>query len=209
MFRMGLDPGVGCLAYAAWTLWLLGYLQQALARLHEALALVHELSHPYTLAWVRSWAVPIYQLHRDVPAVYEHPEATVALSTAQGFPLWAALGTSMRGWALALQDQREAGTAQVRQGVASWRATSATMLVPYLCTVLADVAAHLAHRQRASKRSPKPTRWWSNTKNASGKRKSIVSRGSCSCGSRKRDRRRRKPGCGRPWTSPAARRRKR
>ena len=39
VFRMGLDPGVGCRAYAASTLWLLGYPEQALARLHEALAL--------------------------------------------------------------------------------------------------------------------------------------------------------------------------
>jgi predicted ATPase len=35
--------------------------------------------------------------------------------------------------------------AQVRQGVAAWRATSATMLVPYLCTVLVEVADHLGH----------------------------------------------------------------
>jgi class 3 adenylate cyclase/predicted ATPase len=145
VFRMGLDPGVGCRAYAAWTLWLLGHPHQALARLHEAMALVHELSHPYTLAWVRSWAAVIYQLHRDIPAVYEHAEAAVALSTEQGFPLWTALGTTMRGWALALQDQGEAGMAQVRQGIATWRATNATMLVPYLCTVLADVAAYLGH----------------------------------------------------------------
>jgi predicted ATPase len=145
VFRMGLDPGVGCRAYAASTLWLLGYPEQSLAHLHEALALAHELSHSYTLAWMRSWAAHVYQLRLDVPAVYEHAEAAIALSTEQGFPLWAALGTSMRGWALALQDQGEARLAQVRQGVAAWRATSATMLVPYLCTALADVSAHLGH----------------------------------------------------------------
>ena len=43
-------------SYAAMTLWLLGYPEQALARLHEALALAHELSHPYSLAFVRCWA---------------------------------------------------------------------------------------------------------------------------------------------------------
>jgi predicted ATPase/class 3 adenylate cyclase len=145
MFRMGLDPGVGCRAYTAQTLWLLGYPEQALARLHEALALAHELSHPYTLAYVQCWAAIVYQIRRDVSVVHEHAEAAVALSTEQGFPLWAALGTSMRGWTLALLDQGEAGMAQVRQGVAAWRATSATMLVPYLCTVLAEVTAHLGH----------------------------------------------------------------
>jgi predicted ATPase len=51
VFRMGQDPGVGCRAPAALTLWLLGYPAQALASLHEALALAHELSHPYSLAW--------------------------------------------------------------------------------------------------------------------------------------------------------------
>jgi predicted ATPase len=35
--------------------------------------------------------------------------------------------------------------AQVRQGIAAYRATGATLLVPYYCTVLADVAAHLGH----------------------------------------------------------------
>jgi tetratricopeptide (TPR) repeat protein len=97
VFRMGLDPGVGCRAYAASTLRLLGYPEQALARLHEALALAHELSHSYTLAWMRSWAAHVYQLRLDVPAVYEHAEVAVALSTEQGFPLWAALGISIRG----------------------------------------------------------------------------------------------------------------
>jgi predicted ATPase len=145
VFRMGIDPGVGCRAYAAWTLWLLGYPEQAMARLHNALALAHELSHPYSLAYTRFWAAEVYQLYRNVPAVYEHAEAAVALSTEQGFPLWAAVGTSIRGWALAQQGQGETGMAQVRQGVAAWRATSATMFVPYLCTLLADVSAHLGY----------------------------------------------------------------
>ncbi|HEY7493054.1 MAG TPA: hypothetical protein VIH59_18325, partial [Candidatus Tectomicrobia bacterium] len=145
MFRMGLDPGVGCRAYAAWTLWVLGYSDQALARLQEALALAHELSHPYSLALVRWWAAYVYQWRRDVLAVYEHAEAAVALATEQGFPLWAAAGTSMSGWTLALQGAGEAGMAQVRQGIAAWRATGAAMLIPYFCTVLADVADHLGH----------------------------------------------------------------
>ena len=33
--------------------------------------------------------------------------------------------------------------AQVRQGITAYRATGAALLVPYYCTVLADVAAHL------------------------------------------------------------------
>ena len=95
VFRMGQDPGVGCRAYAALTLWLLGYPEQALARLHEALALAHELSHPYSLASARCWAAYVYQFRRDVPAVHEQAEAAVALSTEQGFPFWAAAGNEL------------------------------------------------------------------------------------------------------------------
>jgi hypothetical protein len=102
VFRMGVDPGVGCRAFVAWTLWLRGYPAQALSRLHEALALAQDLSHPYSLAWARCLAAYVYQWRRDVPAVYEHAEAAIALATEQGFPLWVAWGTSFRGWALAM-----------------------------------------------------------------------------------------------------------
>ena len=85
------------------------------------------------------------QFRRNVPAVYEQAEAAVALATAQGFPQWAAMGTSLQGWALALHGQREAGMVQVRQGLTAWRATGAVLNVPYLYTILADVAAHLGH----------------------------------------------------------------
>jgi hypothetical protein len=103
-FRMGQDPGVSSRAHAAWSLWLLGYPEQALAHIHDALALAHALSHPYSLAFARCWAAFVSQFRRDVPAVHEHAEAAVALATEQGFPLWVAWGTSLRGWALAMQD---------------------------------------------------------------------------------------------------------
>ena len=129
----------------AWTLWLLGYREQALARLHEALALAHELSHPYSLAFTRCWAASVAQWRRDVPAVHAHAEAAVALATERGFPLWAAYGTIFRGWALAMQGQGEEGMAQVRQGIAAYRAPGSALAVPMLCTVLADVCDHLGH----------------------------------------------------------------
>ena len=50
VYRMGVDPGVGCCSCNAMVLWLLGYPAQALARIHEALALAQELSHLHSLA---------------------------------------------------------------------------------------------------------------------------------------------------------------
>jgi class 3 adenylate cyclase/predicted ATPase len=145
VFRMGPHPGVTCRVHTARTLWLLGYPEQALAHIHEALALAHELSHPFSLAWVQSFAAVVSQYRRDVPATYEQAEAAVVLSTEQGFPLYAAQGTSLRGWALAMQGQGKEGLAQVRQGIAAHRATGAALTIPYLCTLLADVYDHLGH----------------------------------------------------------------
>jgi class 3 adenylate cyclase/predicted ATPase len=145
VFRMGPHPGVTCRVHTARTLWLLGYPEQALAHIHEALALAHELSHPFSLAWVQSFAAIVSQYRRDVPATYEQAEAAVVLSTEQGFPLYAAQGTSLRGWALAMQGQGKEGLAQVRQGIAAHRATWAVLTIPYLCTLLADVYDHLGH----------------------------------------------------------------
>jgi predicted ATPase len=111
--------------------------------------LAHALAHPYSLAFARCWAAIVSQFRRDVSAVHEHAEAAVALATAQGFALWAAMGTSVRGWALAMQGQGEAGMAQVRQGVAAWRTTGATLHVLFLCTVLAEVCDHLGHPEES------------------------------------------------------------
>jgi predicted ATPase len=147
VFRTGQDPGVACRIYAAWTLWLLGYPDQALARLHDALALAHKLSHPFSLAFARATASMASHWRRDVPAGREYAEAAVALSTELGFSLWVAVGTLVRGWALAMQDQGEEGMTQVRQAIAAVRAIRVAAIFPYFGSVLAEVADYLGHAE--------------------------------------------------------------
>ena len=62
----------------------------------------------------------------------------IALSTEQGFPFWLAWGTILRGWALAEQGQGEEGIAQMRQGLAAYRATGAELARPYCLALLAE-----------------------------------------------------------------------
>ena len=45
-----------CRAYAGVTLWWLGYPDQALQRSQEALTLVRELAHPFSLAYAQFFA---------------------------------------------------------------------------------------------------------------------------------------------------------
>jgi predicted ATPase len=51
----------------------------------------------------------------------------------------------LRRWALAMQGQGEEEIAQVRQGIAAYRATGASVFVPYFYTWLAEVSAYLGH----------------------------------------------------------------
>jgi predicted ATPase len=135
-FFYGQDLGVTCLSYTAWALWYLGYPDQALKRVHEALTLAQELSHPYSFAYALNFAAAVHQHRQEEHLTQEWAEAEIALASEQGFPLWLALGTILRGWALAEQGQRAEGIAQIHQGMAAYRATGAEVVRP---TVLATL----------------------------------------------------------------------
>ncbi|MFQ5946986.1 MAG: hypothetical protein ACE5NC_12200, partial [Anaerolineae bacterium] len=133
----GHDPCVCGKAVAALTLWLLGYPDQALKRIREALALAHELNHPSSLALALSEATQLHQVRREEQAVQERAEALLALATEQEFADHLATGTFMRGWALTAQGQGQDGIVQMRQGQASRRATGRAIEEPYFVACVA------------------------------------------------------------------------
>jgi predicted ATPase len=132
------DPGVSCLCYGAWALWSLGYPDRALQRSREALTLAPELSHPFSLAYALYHAASLHQLRLEGQAAKQRAESSIRLSTEQGFTEWVALGTILRGWALAEQGQGEEGVALIRQGIAAYRATGSELLRPHFLALLAE-----------------------------------------------------------------------
>ena len=116
----GFSPRVGSLSNAILALWSLGYPEQALTRAHEALHLAQELSHPYSLALALNYAARLHFERGDGRVVQDRADATVALSSEQGFPLYLVLGTACRGGALIAQEQWAEGIAQIRQGLEAY-----------------------------------------------------------------------------------------
>ena len=121
---------------------------QALERLYrtslsdhypEAVTLAHEVSHPFSLAFALNFTARLHQLRREQPAVQAGAEAAIALSTEQGFPFFLAMGTILRGWAVAEQGQGAAGISQLRKGLATYQATGAEIWRPYFLALLAEV----------------------------------------------------------------------
>jgi predicted ATPase/DNA-binding winged helix-turn-helix (wHTH) protein len=132
------DPGVACLSFIAWTLWFLGYPDQALQSSHQALTLAQALSHPYSLGFALYRAARLHQYRREGQRAFARAEACVSLSTEQGFTYLAAMGTVTCGWALAWQGQGEEGIRQIGQGLAVSRATGTVRHQVYILALLAE-----------------------------------------------------------------------
>jgi predicted ATPase len=138
VFLYGDDSGVVCCSHAAWTLWCLGYPDQALARSQEAVTLAQQSPHPVSLSHILCAAARFHQFRREVSDVQEHAEATIRVAQEQGFVLWMAVGSLIRGWALVQQGQVKEGIEQLNQGFIAFRATGAEINQSYFLALLAE-----------------------------------------------------------------------
>jgi predicted ATPase/DNA-binding winged helix-turn-helix (wHTH) protein len=134
----GIAPEVMCLTHAAWILWMLGYPDQALERSQEAYALTQKLAHPQSLVYALFTAGVLHMYRREADAAREQADHVVTLATEQGFTLWVAVGTILRGWTRVTQEQSEEGVEQMRQGSMEALATGAALLRVTFFTVLAE-----------------------------------------------------------------------
>jgi class 3 adenylate cyclase/predicted ATPase len=139
VFRDAQDPGVASLSYLALSLWLLGFSDQAHTRSRDALALAHELKHPFSVAFAQCCLAFLSQFRRDVPSVREQADAAVALATEHGFSVFVAIATPFRGWASAMEGNTEKGLVELQQGITAMRAMGAGIWLPFRCSMLAEV----------------------------------------------------------------------
>jgi predicted ATPase/class 3 adenylate cyclase len=139
----GFDPGVLGLAYLAWTLWLLGDVEQAVARADQAQALIRRLDNAYTRARSFYWDAIVRQFVGDWAAVRAQADKAIEIATEQGFALVQAVGTILLGWTQVHEGHGAEGARQIRQGVDACRATGAVFQLPHLMVPLAEAARAL------------------------------------------------------------------
>ena len=114
----GNDPGVDAMFLSAVGLFYLGYPDQALKRIYEAIRLSDELSNRYMLVTALFFASKIHLMRREWQDVQEKAEAIIALSTEHGFPTWLNGAKGHLGWSLAMQGDSEKGIAFVQESLA-------------------------------------------------------------------------------------------
>lgn len=134
----GLDPAVCCLDYLAWTLWLLGYPDQALKRADEAQPLAKRVANLYTQARSLYWDSLLRQFTGQWDVLRERIDLAIAMATEHGFALVLGVGPIMQGWALSMEGRAEEGLRQITQGLERYQATGAGFQLPHLMTALIE-----------------------------------------------------------------------
>ena len=96
-YLYGQDPGVGCLAFGAVAVWLLGYPDQAVQLSRAAVTLARESGQPSSLRAALHLAAILRQYRSEGPAVQECADGTAAIATEQGFSFWLQVPRSCGG----------------------------------------------------------------------------------------------------------------
>jgi predicted ATPase len=135
----GHDPGVCCRVYSAQILCIRGYLNQALARSREAMALAERESHPSTMAQALLNFSFVHLMRREPVEGHRWAEKGLALCTEFVLPVHAAQARVFIGWALADQRHLEEGITRMREGIGAITATGADMGMACYLGVLARV----------------------------------------------------------------------
>jgi predicted ATPase len=137
----GQDPGVALLSHGSWTLWHLGYPDQALAWSRQAVALAHDVAHPFSQVFALDYASILHQLRGERPAFRARADEATAISVEQHFAFWLARTGILRGWALAQSSEINKGIAEMRENLAAYRDTGSELFVTYYLILLATAYA--------------------------------------------------------------------
>ena len=126
-----------------------GELDDAVARSHAGLAAAYELGHPYTLSHILHLNCWLHHHLGDPRTVRERAEAALKLTAEHGFSMWEMNAAFWQGWALAAAGDETAGSAQMRDGVATCRTLGVVNQRPFLLGVLAGTRTQTGHPNEA------------------------------------------------------------
>ena len=140
-FRFGQDVVVSAMINLAHVLWPLGELVRARRRVDEALALAMQSGHVPTMAYGQYYKCLFEAVARDAARAIPHADALVGLSREHGLPFFLTSGTFYHGWTRWHAGDREAGTAEMRRGIALAREHGIGLTLPLYCLLMAEAEA--------------------------------------------------------------------
>ena len=144
----GHDPGVCARDVGAWTGWLLGYPDKALASASDALILAERLDHPFSLGMTLLHASIFHQLRRDSDSSLQRLRAAEMLAAEQrlALPIDPRI---LRGAALSAQGAGAEAVASILEGLGERQTTAAMLYRPYNLAVLAEALVAMGDNEGA------------------------------------------------------------
>lgn len=131
------DPGVICLTRLAWTLWYLGYPDQAYEMMQRAIDPEDNTPHPFSQAYAMAFACMLYEDAEDQPRLQEQTERLSRLTREFNFFYlrnWAAFH---QGWIVGLKGDYAESAHQIRQVIDDWHKAHTYLLTPRMLERLA------------------------------------------------------------------------
>lgn len=146
--QYGHDIGVLAAGYEAVLLWTTGYVDTALARAGESIALAREVNHPYSLAFALALFGVQLRYRHDTQRMVPVTEELLRLTGDWGFVYWQAEATLMEAWILASQGKPEAAFDRIAASLGMFRSRGVDVQPYYLITE-AEIANAAGRPDRA------------------------------------------------------------
>ncbi len=143
------EPQVASLLLLSWDLWFMGYPDQSLSRVSEALALAQDLGHPYTVAFAHYMTSVVHLLRGDAARALESAERSFEMSQEQRFSLYVTLSRISRGRALGDLGRLGEARAEIELGIDEARRSGVGYMLPMIESWLAEVHAKAGENETA------------------------------------------------------------
>lgn len=132
------DQGIANLRYSMGPLWLLGYPDQAQARMKEMLRRTRQLARPFDILFSIDFAMDLeHRLHRS-QAAQELAAEYSTLNAIHQFPYCISYEMVFRGWSLCAQGATGEGIALLEQGLARLHEMQVFLFWPQVITLQID-----------------------------------------------------------------------
>lgn len=120
-FQLGNNPGVVCFTTSAMVLWMVGRPDEARERAARAIALAEDLDHPSSIAYAHFHAGLIRLWRREPDEAEAHARTVLDLADEYDFPIWVAVGSCLRGAALADLGSGEEGLELIESAMSTYQ----------------------------------------------------------------------------------------
>jgi class 3 adenylate cyclase/predicted ATPase len=143
------EPQVASLLLLSWDLWFLGYPDQSLARVSEALVLAQNLAQPYSIAFAHYMGSVVHLLRGDPALARESAQQSLEISEEQRFSLYVLLSTISRGRALGELGRAGEARIEIQRTIDEAHQKGVGFMLPMMHSWLADVHAESDENETA------------------------------------------------------------